>query len=909
MGDLPRPEDVRAHGLGSPALHGIEQSVPQVVLLDCYANSNLFVGDETFRGLAGRLHQIGIEAALIDLVRDEAPPGKDAEGALSRLRSIPATVVVVSRAWSESLVAALRDAASRDARLVRYSHGAPSALDAQFDAVLDAEGIVKLLGGLDAAAPHWRRTRGELAVRGPTPAISTAARPSISGPAHGCPFLVDVRTSPAYRDSGIDYERVQTKGCAFCLDNVGAFAVFPAEEVVETWLTQLRALRRERPDVREILLTDERPHPYLPALFRAILDDSALHGIELLMKTRVDWLAEYADSAVRDACELAEQSGSVLHIYLVGFESFHQPDLDLFNKAVHVADNVRAIDTLRRLEAEHPRSFEFRRLHMHGIILFHPWTTPAALLDNARAMRAVRFHDLRLYALRTRMRLYASVPLHALAARQDLLVERFEDGRIDRAVEQGYDASVPWRFADPRSEVIFRAANRVADALPQLHDADVLEMVTRFVLRWPAFVDTPDLAALPLLLAPFSWGASPADVVAVGGAVLAGFDREVEAVAAGAKAACLKEAVPRADAEALVQAYAIMGLAAAVVSTHDRGGDDGRHELGDTHAIVAVARDPATLDRVMLHQRAVERGAVDDIAIMGELMGYPRCCVTAFSAQRARGDNLRLEHAPLRAHPDRSLSPLLNRLGAVALVSHMLCSPDCASSLARARAQLAVIADLDPTAPAPIATHLANAVLRLDYRQAAAVTGAWQGERYAVRTFRPFASADFGVDPNTVRGIRFARGAVVLELADGSERTHSAAASVLVEPNAPLADPVRRALEAAARAPSPTGRTQDRGELAAVDTIVALLSPQTVVDDHVIERTEINDNGSLRITLSHAGRRLQVLVRRWDPERPALSRRGAWSLDLDNGSEPNETNRKVIGALALLLPAGSHNRG
>jgi hypothetical protein len=116
------------------------------------------------------------------------------------------------------------------------------------------------------------------------------------------------------------------------------------------------------------------------------------------------------------------------------------------------------------------------------------------------------------------------VPLHALAERQGLLVEHFDDGRSDRAVEQGYDASVPWRFADARIEAIFRAANRVADAMPELLDADVLEMVTRFVLRWPVFADAPGLAALPVLHALYSWSASPADAVAIVGATVAGFD-------------------------------------------------------------------------------------------------------------------------------------------------------------------------------------------------------------------------------------------------------------------------------------------------------------------------------------------------------------------------------------------------
>lgn len=911
MGDARSPSEpprTDKPASGVPTRASNRNAGGRVLLVDCYASRHLFVGDESFRNLAQALRTDGIDVQLYDLVRDDPPPGQGIDAVLPLLRESALDVVVVSRAWDETLVASIREAVGDTVRVLRYSHGAPSPIDACFDAVVDANGLRALLEGGVVSAPSWRRSKMELAVREPALGPSTAARPSISGPSHGCPFLVDVRTSPAYRDSGIDYERVQSKGCAFCLDNVGAFAVFPAEEIVASWLTQLRALRHERPDVHEILLTDERPHPYLPALFRAIVADPALHGIELLIKTRVDWLEEFADTALREACELAERSGSVLHIYLVGFESFHQPDLDLFNKAVTVADNVRAVDTLRALEARHPRSFEFQRLHMHGIILFQPWTTPEGLLNNAGAMRAVRFHDVRRYALRTRMRLYTSVPLHALAERQGLLVESFDEGRIDRAVEQGYDASVPWRFKDPRIEAIFRAANRVAEAMPSLHDADVLEMVTRFVLRWPAFADAPDLAALPLLHAPFSWGASPADVVAVAGAAVAGFDREVEAVAAGAKTACLKEAVPRADADALVQAYGIMGLAAAVVSTHERGGDDGRHRSGETHAIVAVARDHATLERVLTHQRAVERGGDDDIAAMGELMGYPRCCTAAFSAQSRRGDNLALERAPLRAHPERPLVPLLNRFGAVSLVSHMLCSPDCAASLALARTRLAAVTDIDPVAPPRIATHLATPILRLDYRQAALVTGSWQHDRFAVRSFHPFASADFGVDSADVRAVRLFGNRVVLELDQGGEQIVAATAPMLVEPDRPLAAPVARALADATRQ-SPVSRAATGSRPASVETIAALLAPGTAVGNHQITHSEINADGDLRLTLSDDSRSLDVLIRPWDHARPALSRRGPWSIDLSDDRQPGEVERRAIGALAMLLPAGSHGHG
>jgi hypothetical protein len=131
---------------------------------------------------------------------------------------------------------------------------------------------------------------------------------------------------------------------------------------------------------------------------------------------------------------------------------------------------------------------------------------------------------------------------------------------------------------------------------------------------------------------------------------------------------------------------------------------------------------------------------------------------------------------------------------------------------------------------------------------------------------------------------------------------------VLVEPNDPLAAPVLRALQEAMKQPRAHPATHSRSTIS-VATIAALLAPNTPVGDYVVAGTELDEAGDLRVSLANGGGRLEVRIRPWDPERPALSRRGPWSLDLDNGLAPSEAERKAIGALAMLLPAGSHQQG
>jgi hypothetical protein len=81
------------------------------------------------------------------------------------------------------------------------------------------------------------------------------------------------------------------------------------------------------------------------------------------------------------------------------------------------------------------------------------------------------------------------------------------------------------------------------------------------------------------------------------------------------------------------------------------------------------------------------------------------------------------------------------------------------------------------------------------------------------------------------------------------------------------------------------------------------------VGDHDISATELDDSGGLHVTLRHGPCSIRVHIHPWDPTRPALSRRGRWALDLETGAELTDSTRKLIGALALLLPAGSHQEG
>lgn len=764
----------------------------RVAVLDLRARADVFLGDGGLARLADRLERAGHAVARIDRTLPGEPAERDAFLA-SLERDIGARgleAIILARAWDGAILEALRRGLA-GGKLLRLSSGVAAALDDRFDAVLDEQGVRAVLDGeaVPAPAPRPRNAREARALKvldrdeGPE---SAGSRPAIRGPSIGCPYLVDAARQAPFAGLELDRDKVQTKGCTFCLDNTGTYAASSEEETIARWLAQLRALRIDRAEQPlEVLLIDERPHPFLPRLFREIAADPSLGSIELLIKSRVDWLFEF-EAAIAEACREAEPSGSKVHIYLVGFESFDPATLALFNKGSSAEDNVRAIALLRDLARRFPRAFEHERLRAHGFVAFTPWTTPESLLINARAMRAVGFERLRSEAARTRLRLYPRTPLYALAEADGLLVEGF-GARGDRAAEQGYDASFAWRFADPRLEAIFHAAEGLRRYSRDVPDPDLLELATRFVLRWPAFAAAPELAHLALVQAARSWHVPPADLGAsLGGA--GAIDLELERIAACEKRALLKEAVPEADAEALARAYRAIGFASAVVEGHGIDATGGAHTEGKGHAIVAVARTEEDLEEAIRLQRA------RDVRAMGAWMGYPACCVEAFLAQPDRRDNVENERWTLRRTAEAPLDARLARLGRVRLVSHHPCRADCAPSIAIAERALERVRAVSPEDAARIEASLARATLFLDHARAALLDGRWDGERFVLEAIEPVRWGEGGEAYAGAVAIELEVDRAVLIARGGERRVIAADRPLIVVPGEPLAPAVRRLL-------------------------------------------------------------------------------------------------------------------
>lgn len=876
----------------------------RIGILDLYARSDSYLGDSSLRELAGTLESAGHEARVIRLVLDERHAGRTWQTELAALLAGAALdLVVLPRAWDEQLLETLRGLVGTEAKLVRLTSGVAAALDPHFDHVLDAPGLLLLTAGGQPSTATYQRTSAR-DLRQQTPRVSlalatsavvvegAAGRATLTGPAVGCPFLLDAGKNARFERLAMDPAKLQTRGCTFCLDNIGAYAALPEAQVVDAWMTQLRAHKQRDPGLREVLLTDERPHPHLPALLRRI-DEERLGPVEIMWKSRVDWLLEFADSSIEEALVLAERSDSVLHLYLVGFESFDAMHLELFNKGVTVEENRLAIDKMRELGRRHPKRFEYLRLRAHGIVLFTPWTTPESLLENARVMREVRFDELRTEAVRTRLRLYPRTPLHALAEAEGLLADAFDAGE-DRAVEQGYDASTPWRFADARTRTIFHLATGLSRRDRSQTDATVLERATRFVLRWTGIEAAPvagALAALERVLA--DWNLPMGRAIDAAGAAALAFDVELEGIAAGLKRACLKEDVRQEDAADLAATYVAMGFCAETVGAYGHDEASGSHAPGVGFATVAVARDAATLAEVLLLQRAHLHGRSGvPLAAMGALMGYPACCVEAFQASADRGDNVENERAPFRRQPLEPLDPVLNRLSGLRFVSHHLCRPACPASAILAATLLERFESHAPFARPWVRARMQSSVLFLDYERMAELDGRWEGERFVVTRVEPHAWRELArLD---VRAIELHDNGVRVHTADWAVHEVQARTPLLVTPGAALAPSVCRALSASAPAARPTRGASTGFSLPTAFRVGVRVGEFTI--------RAIETVGSAReLDLSHAEQSLRVRVRAHEEGVPATIRRGRFALDIDGAEALDERARAAVRVLVGAL--------
>ena len=244
-------------------------------------------------------------------------------------------------------------------------------------------------------------------------------------------------------------------GCSFCVYQKAP--IRSVAETVETLIPQIEYLQKAR-GFTAFSVQSEEPFRFLIPLLER-LNDSGLEVHQLLIRGRAASFHRQR-AKLEQAVDLARSGDYPLVSWQIGFESFCQPQLDLYNKGTSAEENLSVLRFNRELARRHPRHFLDLNI-THGMILWNPWTTFEMLKEDFSVI--CRYMPERLVlspVIGSTLELFDPfLPLYQKARNEGLLRKR----------EQGTD---DFRMADPSMEVVrqvvVRTLARIDKDLP--HD-------------------------------------------------------------------------------------------------------------------------------------------------------------------------------------------------------------------------------------------------------------------------------------------------------------------------------------------------------------------------------------------------------------------------------------------------------
>lgn len=516
-------------GLPAPSGNGILRAMSppwpwparphlRVVLLVLHAQEGAdFFGDTRMAQSGGELQAAGVAAELVHVHyrRGDEPHNQRLDAEVLALVDAE-TLVVVDQAWREGLLQALQ---ARGALLV----------------ATDAAAVWQSLQ-VDALVEHYATHREPLrqlalavrAGRAAGPLINAALRPGAGqhlqpwGPSQaypdepealrpfaplttarvigtprnldgrplprrrtlevssGCPFADKAADNPQFADVAMP-AGVAAAGCSFCFMG-GDYRNLPVAETVRLQVEQLRYWQDHGAGLQEAVLRDQSALRYLPQLVQAC-QRAGLAPLGLLVPGRGDAILRWGKE-LRHAAALCEGTGWWFTIHLIGFESFSQRQLDLYNKGVTVQDYAQALQQMRALHREFPNGFQPYAYGASSFILFNPWTELADLHATAAFCDAHAVGALARGLTLSRLRLYPNLPLYWKAKHDGLLDEQADASR--GAAFAGYSREAGWRYRDGRVALVELLQARLAPRVKPDHSVGLLRAVLAWAeQRWP----------------------------------------------------------------------------------------------------------------------------------------------------------------------------------------------------------------------------------------------------------------------------------------------------------------------------------------------------------------------------------------------------------------------------------------
>jgi hypothetical protein len=285
------------------------------------------------------------------------------------------------------------------------------------------------------------------------------------------PVLQDPSLLPRAREALARHMEAGSRGCSFCVFRNQETRLLPVADTVDLVLEQARHLRTEW-KTRDMYIQSENPFRFLEPLVQKAIDEG-IPPERLYIRTTPALLVRHRESLERCITRLSATGGK-LQIMQLGFESFVQRHLDIFNKGATVEDNIKACRILRDLQRKFgPQAVEGYR--GHGLILLHPWCRLEELRENLAIIEREAPFLRTAISVGSRLTLYNEFTPIFRKAMADRLVRRSNVGF-------GWD----FRFEDPRMEVLIPLTGRMTEALVRLAgdrrpgDADLSRRISMF---------------------------------------------------------------------------------------------------------------------------------------------------------------------------------------------------------------------------------------------------------------------------------------------------------------------------------------------------------------------------------------------------------------------------------------------
>ncbi len=249
--------------------------------------------------------------------------------------------------------------------------------------------------------------------------------------------------SPKARKRIMDlFEERMSGGCSFCTCP-GTHVFLPVNDTVACLMEQAQFLQKTY-GFKSFVIGSENPFRFIEQLIIQMVQENI--NIEILaIRSRVDWVNKNKRTLLK-IVEIAKKNDFMISLQQLGFESFIQSDLDIYNKGYRVIENFKAVELIRKLKDIAPRNFQDGG---HGFIGINPWITLRDLEKYCESAKHMQFlFDL--FHFGNGLVLYDScLPIYQKLKKDGLLIEHKTD--LDR-----------WRFKDKN---ILRCINDFHDGL------------------------------------------------------------------------------------------------------------------------------------------------------------------------------------------------------------------------------------------------------------------------------------------------------------------------------------------------------------------------------------------------------------------------------------------------------------